>query len=1272
MLQYATIKSIPSLGLLILLCFMAGELYAQAPTITNITPSQAIVNSATAIDIDGTSFSNTPANNAVFVGSMRATVTGSSNTQITIELPRGMNTVAPITVVNLENNLQTSSLKASDRPLLTTTNTPVTITPSSYTPNLITPPSFMPSAVAAGDFDGDGWMDIAAADGVSNLDNIVIYINDQAGGFSLLTTITAAISPINYIKTGDFDGDGNVDIAVSDPDEISVHLNTTGTGEFPEVFPITPIVRAVGSGTTQVAIADFDNDGDLDVASNNLGGNIQIYLDILTTDPVPDSFIATTVSTSLVAADVNKDGNVDLISSDGNNQVGVFYGDGAGSFTGPADVNTGTVSAGPLALGLFNADASLDVTFSSLNDTGIGFATNNGTGFINATVIAGNSVEPRYPVVSDFNGDGQHDIIALDAATGDLLIYINNGTGFNEPVVILGANPSNSYSAFAIADFDQDGYVDFAVGQNAGFFEVYSYQPAPTDYFAVSSGDWNNPNVWSTTCGGTPGVGFPSAMDNVTICTGNTVRLGAATSCSELIIANGATLQLADQDLDINGRTTIEGVLIDNVSGGNTTFNEEVTVETTGEFITTATNASSFTFLDNIINKNIFNLIGDGITWSLATNLSIDNQSTATMNFGLSNTGTGEIDGNVIIRGTGNINLSSTDAIQVADGVTIRNEIGSYPTLTTRLSIPKLTTAGSANFINIANAVLSYEPVDGGAFSPNINFNLTANNNIFIYNENNTGQQVIPATYHHLLLSNGTTNELNDPLIVNGDLTIAAAASLVSNDFDITVRRNWINDGVFTAGNGEVTLNGPAPQEISGAFDPNFFNLVIDNANGVRIDNIVVTITGRLLLTNGRLQLTDDDLILTNPMVADQLLGSFDNTTYIYTAGTGSLVRQGTSPVANFLFPVGGATTLRLVSFNIVENTAVRFIEGTITPVPPVGADDFSTGVWEINSTASTNITFGTPGAIELNSQVWQEVAGSWTALTTSVAVGPEYTTNLFTFTAPTRFTVFRVITPTLVITPATLMNGEVDIPASIPFTATGGTAPYTFTLENGNLPNGVNLVGNTLTGIPVQAGSFSFTIRATDIISNIGEQSYTWVIDKASQVIEETSFIYIPVAGTDNQFELQVDASSGLPVRFVSSNQEVAVINESILTIRRDQAGVANITAVQEGNENYQPSPEVLLMRVSGFQVVTNLDEELSQALSIFPNPANQLLSIVRKDGKIFQTVEILSLTGKSVAKFSVRSASVKLDVSHLPSGSYLLNITSSEGTIRKRFVKL
>ncbi|MFN7974255.1 MAG: putative Ig domain-containing protein [Acidobacteriota bacterium] len=83
---------------------------------------------------------------------------------------------------------------------------------------------------------------------------------------------------------------------------------------------------------------------------------------------------------------------------------------------------------------------------------------------------------------------------------------------------------------------------------------------------------------------------------------------------------------------------------------------------------------------------------------------------------------------------------------------------------------------------------------------------------------------------------------------------------------------------------------------------------------------------------------------------------------------------------------------------------------------------------------------------------------------------------------------------PTITLSPASLPNGTIGVPYSQTITASGGTAPYTFAVTAGALPPGLALNGATgvISGIPTTAGSYNFTITATDANSCTGSQAYT------------------------------------------------------------------------------------------------------------------------------------------------------------------------------------
>src|SRR5437868_6873681 len=123
---YAFIKKLFLLGLLTL--FSIARVFAQAPVISSFTPASGPV--GTSVTITGTGFAPATANNAVFFGATKATVTAASTTSLTVTVPIGAS-YQPISVLNGNTTLT----GYSDKPFITT-----------FTPNKgdITTADFMP------------------------------------------------------------------------------------------------------------------------------------------------------------------------------------------------------------------------------------------------------------------------------------------------------------------------------------------------------------------------------------------------------------------------------------------------------------------------------------------------------------------------------------------------------------------------------------------------------------------------------------------------------------------------------------------------------------------------------------------------------------------------------------------------------------------------------------------------------------------------------------------------------------------------------------------------------------------------------------------------------------------------------------------------------------------------------------------------------------------------------------------------------------------------
>ncbi len=121
-----------------------------------------------------------------------------------------------------------------------------------------------PRGITAADIDGDGFSDLLVTNFTGN--SVSVLRNDGAGGF---------LPPVNYatgyqpydVKVGDLDGDGDIDVVVSNSgtNSLSVLLND-GSGQFSQ--PAGSVI-ALGTSPAGLSLGDFDEDGDLDIATIN-------------------------------------------------------------------------------------------------------------------------------------------------------------------------------------------------------------------------------------------------------------------------------------------------------------------------------------------------------------------------------------------------------------------------------------------------------------------------------------------------------------------------------------------------------------------------------------------------------------------------------------------------------------------------------------------------------------------------------------------------------------------------------------------------------------------------------------------------------------------------------------------------------------------------------------------------------------------------------------------------------------------------------------------
>jgi formylglycine-generating enzyme required for sulfatase activity len=318
----------------------------------------------------------------------------------------------------------------------------------------------IPYAVVPGDFNGDGYIDLAVANAMSY--NISILLNNGNGTFSLNSSPSTGDVPVSEIA-GDFNEDGNLDLAVSCNNGIIVEcLLNNGNGTYTHNS-----TAGVDNSYTKIVSGDFNGDGVLDLAVmiNGVTNIVSIFLNNGSGIFTQSSTIAVGgVPTSITSGDFNGDGAIDLAVADFSNTVKILMNDGNGIFTQSSSVTIENFLQA-IAASDFNGDGFIDLAVArSFNDVAILLNNGNGIFTLSSTVSVGNL--PTSLTTGDLNGDGYIDIAVVNQEDKTVSILLNNGSGIFTPGSTQGGLGNLAGPVIIAADFNGDGALDLAVVNN--------------------------------------------------------------------------------------------------------------------------------------------------------------------------------------------------------------------------------------------------------------------------------------------------------------------------------------------------------------------------------------------------------------------------------------------------------------------------------------------------------------------------------------------------------------------------------------------------------------------------------------------------------------------------------------------------------------------------------------------------------------------------------------------------------------------------------------
>lgn len=393
-----------------------------------------------------------------------------------------------------------------------------------------------PLSIAVADINGDGRIDLAVADYEASTASILLNLTTpgaEMATFAAAQATTTDIHPAS-VTAADLNGDGRPDLVAANdqPGTVSVLINTTAPGAPTAAF--APLQTFdVGTWPQAIVCADIDGDGRADLAVTNSAfvGGVSVLKNTTAPGATTATFAVRAIidagayPDSIAAADINRDGHIDLIVSSGNDgNVSVLRNatapGAAPRFAAPQHFDAHDAHA--VVTADVNGDGLPDVvaadsgsdTISILLDTTPPSAATLG---IAAPASFPTGANPRAIAAADIDGDGRHDLVVANYDEGEVSVFMNTAAPGAAPAFApRGVFDAGEFpTSLTFADLNGDGKPDLLLADlTADWFSVLlnATEPGRTPAFAARQQISMSAGVRSITAADIDGDGRTDAV----------------------------------------------------------------------------------------------------------------------------------------------------------------------------------------------------------------------------------------------------------------------------------------------------------------------------------------------------------------------------------------------------------------------------------------------------------------------------------------------------------------------------------------------------------------------------------------------------------------------------------------------------------------------------------------------------------------------------------------------------------------------------------------